>query len=214
MRDPRTAVVRASVLPSEHTAWQAKVAAAGDSADADMDRRCGRGRARAHAADHLHRQQPEPARALGERQRLGGRRRHGDLQPRVVRAVAARSKPCRQARRRCTLTASGAATVLPARSRVSRRRTGRGRALARGRRSPPRERGHGGRGRRFAGVRAQVHVGRYRVLRRPQFSWTRIKGASDVTGGRGHGRVEAQRREHRLLGGTDNGVLGRASVGW
>ena len=27
-------------------------------------------------------------------------------------------------------------------------------------------------------------------LRRPQFSWTRIKGESDVTGGRGHGSVE------------------------
>ena len=26
---------------------------------------------------------------------------------------------------------------------------------------------------------------------RPQFSWTRIKGESDVTGGRGHGSVEA-----------------------
>ena len=28
-------------------------------------------------------------------------------------------------------------------------------------------------------------------LRRPQFSWTRIKGESDVEGGGGHGRVEA-----------------------
>ena len=27
-------------------------------------------------------------------------------------------------------------------------------------------------------------------LRRPQFSWTRIRGESDVTGGRGHGSVE------------------------
>ena len=31
MRDRRTAVVRASVLPSEHAAWQAKAAAAGVS---------------------------------------------------------------------------------------------------------------------------------------------------------------------------------------
>ena len=29
------------------------------------------------------------------------------------------------------------------------------------------------------------------MLRRPQFSWTRIRGESDVTVGRGHGQVEA-----------------------
>ena len=28
------------------------------------------------------------------------------------------------------------------------------------------------------------------TLRRPQFSWTRIKGESDVKGGGGHGSVE------------------------
>ena len=34
-------------------------------------------------------------------------------------------------------------------------------------------------------------MSRYVALRRPQFSWTRIKGESDVKGGGGHGWVEA-----------------------
>ena len=37
----------------------------------------------------------------------------------------------------------------------------------------------------------RVRALRDEVLSRPQFSWTRIEGESDVTGGRGHGEVEA-----------------------
>ena len=51
----------------------------------------------------------------------------------------------------------------PGGGRLSRRRAGRRRAQARGRRGPPRESGHGGRRRRLARVRAQVHVGGDRV---------------------------------------------------
>ena len=51
----------------------------------------------------------------------------------------------------------------PGGGRLSRRRAGRRRAQARGRRGPPRESGHGGDRGRLDGVRAQVHVGRDRV---------------------------------------------------
>ena len=51
----------------------------------------------------------------------------------------------------------------PGGGRLSRRRAGRGRSEARGRRSPPRGPRHGGRRRRLAGVRAQVQVDRDRL---------------------------------------------------
>ena len=64
-------------------------------------------------------------------------------------------------------------------------------------------------------------------LRRPQFSWTRIKGESDVKGGGGHGWVEAsagsgvgadggspegERSRRRRRGGWGGGLGARAAV--
>ena len=45
-------------------------------------------------------------------------------------------------------------------------------------------------------------------MRRPQFSWTRIKGESDVEGGGGHGWIEA--REGSWVGATGVGADGAA----
>ena len=82
----------------------------------------------------------------------------------------------------------------PGGGRLSRRRAGRRGAQARGRRSPPRESGHGGRRRRLAGVRAQVHVGRDRVgARRPA--------------DRGTDRSRAGRVREDGVGGTGAGPL-------
>ena len=70
-------------------------------------------------------------------------------------------------------------------------------------------------------------VSHYQLLRRPQFSWTRIKGESDVKGGGGHGSVEegagsgvgadggspeGERSRRRRRGGWGGGLGARPAV--
>ena len=83
MAERRTVRVHARVSPAEIADRRAKAAAVGVSLSGllrqamartrTVDRGGGRRRAQAHPADRPHRQQPEAARSLGERQRLGGR---------------------------------------------------------------------------------------------------------------------------------------------
>ena len=96
-------MIAARVTRAEHAAlageggggWRVAVrtAAAGDGPDASLDRAGPGHRARAHPAGCPHRQQPEPARALGEHTCLGGRGPRGCRPAGGGRAVPARPGP-------------------------------------------------------------------------------------------------------------------------
>ena len=73
-----------------------------------------------------------------------------------------------------------------------------GPSAARG--SPPRRRQGGRVGPTLPGRPRSRRLDTLPTLRRPQFSWTRIKGESDVKGGGGHGWFEA--REGSCVGAT------------
>ena len=124
MPERRSGEIHLRVSPAERAAWRAKAAEAGVPLSALLRQAMARTRTwtapalaaeRERTPDRAHRQQPEPARALGEHPRLRGRGRHGDRPPRGVRAVVARPGPSRRRGRRCTLGASVTARARPVR---------------------------------------------------------------------------------------------------
>ncbi len=204
MTDRRTVMVAARVTPAEHAAWQDK-AAAGVSPSALLREAMTRTRTWTASARAIERKRTRQLARIGNN--LNQLVRWANTHKEAAEAVTVIANLVSFERCSPWPASTGTAAMHlkvpaarqglgPGGGRLSRRRPRRRWAQARGRRGSARESGHGGRRRRLAGVRAQVHVGRDRV------------GAGRPAD-RGTNRSGPRRVREDGVGGTEAGPLTR-----